>query len=59
MKSILDPAFRYVSADKTDLRETFARVRREQEAAAAPDNVKPIKRATRAGEKKPGTRPGE
>ena len=29
MKSILDPSFRYVSSSHTDLRKTFARVRRE------------------------------
>lgn len=35
MKSILDPTFRYVSAASTDLRKTFARVRREQAQEAA------------------------
>ena len=29
MKSILDPSFRYVSSFNTDLRATFARIRRE------------------------------
>jgi len=29
MKSILDPSFRYVPSSATDLRKTFARVRRE------------------------------
>ena len=29
MKSILDPTFRYVRSVDTDLRKTFARVRRE------------------------------
>jgi len=29
MKSILDPSFRYTSSAQTDLRKTFARVRRE------------------------------
>jgi hypothetical protein len=29
MKSILDPSFRYVASHSTDLRKTFARVRRE------------------------------
>ena len=33
MKSILDPTFRYTPAADTDLRKTFARVRREQERA--------------------------
>lgn len=35
MKSILDPSFRYVPAAATDLRKTFARVRREQAKRAA------------------------
>ena len=30
MKSILDPTFRYTKSVETDLRKTFARVRREQ-----------------------------
>jgi len=30
MKSILDPSFRYTKSADTDLRKTFARVRREQ-----------------------------
>ena len=29
MKSILDPSFRYTNSLQTDLRKTFARVRRE------------------------------
>ena len=29
MKSILDPSFRYTKSIDTDLRKTFARVRRE------------------------------
>jgi hypothetical protein len=29
MKSILDPSFRYTRSVETDLRKTFARVRRE------------------------------
>jgi hypothetical protein len=33
MKSILDPNFRYTSSANTDLRKTFARIRREQEKA--------------------------
>lgn len=32
--NILDPKFRYISAKNTDLRKTFARIRREQKAAA-------------------------
>jgi hypothetical protein len=29
MKSLLDPTFKYVGSQHTDLRKTFARVRRE------------------------------
>ena len=29
MKSILDPSFRYTNSVETDLRKTFARVRKE------------------------------
>jgi len=29
VKSILDPSFRYVSSHSTDLRKTFARIKRE------------------------------
>ncbi|MEP6941849.1 MAG: hypothetical protein ABI981_02870 [Betaproteobacteria bacterium] len=30
MKSLLDPSFNYVPSIRTDLRKTFARIRREQ-----------------------------
>ena len=36
MKSILDPSFRYVPSSATDLRKTFARVRREMRKTAPP-----------------------
>jgi hypothetical protein len=56
MKSILDPTFRYVPSVETDLRKTFARVRRELRASAprsAPEptnatNVLPIQRRAAA-----------
>jgi hypothetical protein len=32
MKSLLDPSFNYVPSIRTDLRKTFARVRKEQRA---------------------------
>jgi hypothetical protein len=35
MKSILDPTFRYTPSVQTDIRKTFARVRREQRAQQA------------------------
>ena len=35
MKSILDPSFRYTKSVETDLRKTFARIRREQQKQAA------------------------
>ena len=41
MKSILDPSFRYTKSVETDLRKTFAKVRRElrkQEQAQAAAN---------------------
>ena len=34
MKSILDPSFRYVKSTDTDIRKTFARIRREQREQA-------------------------
>lgn len=34
MKSILDPTFRYVPSVETDLRKTFARVRREMRSTS-------------------------
>ena len=34
MKSILDPSFRYTTSVNTDLRKTFARIRREQQRLA-------------------------
>jgi hypothetical protein len=34
MKSILDPSFRYTPSEHTDLRKTFARIRREQRLTA-------------------------
>jgi hypothetical protein len=52
MKSILDPSFRYTPSVRTDIRKTFARIRRElgarerTEAAVEGDaktNVLPIR----------------
>jgi hypothetical protein len=36
MKSILDRSFRYTKSADTDLRKTFARIRREQRKQTAP-----------------------
>lgn len=36
MKSILDPSFRYSSSVHTDLKKTFAKVRREQRRTEQP-----------------------
>ena len=54
MKSILDPSFRYTTSVETDLKKTFARIRREQRkrqhvevaatTAEALNKVLPIKR---------------
>ena len=35
MKSILDPTFRYTPSVETDVRKTFARIRRELRAQGA------------------------
>lgn len=39
MKTILDPSFRYTPSFNTDLRKTFARIRRAQRAE---ESTKPI-----------------
>ena len=46
MKSILDPSFRYTASHATDLRKTFARVRREMKNGepAAPRDPTPAQR---------------
>jgi hypothetical protein len=36
MKSILDPSFKYIPSAQTDIRKTFARVRRETRARERP-----------------------
>jgi hypothetical protein len=49
MKSILDPAFRYTSSANTDIRKTFARVRREmrrQSPAASRDDSDSLVKVT-------------
>lgn len=49
MKSILDPSFRYTKSVETDLRKTFARVRRElrkEQQTVLATNVQPIRRDT-------------
>lgn len=42
--SILDSRFNYVPSHKSDIRERFTRIRREQEKAKQPSAVVPIKR---------------
>ena len=39
MKSLLDPSFRYVPSSQTDIRKTFARIRREARAEERARNV--------------------
>ena len=49
MKSILDPTFRYTSSANTDLRKTFARIRRESRKQAQPaphENPEPTPKVT-------------
>jgi len=36
MKSIFDPSFRYTRSIETDVRKTFERIRREQQAERRP-----------------------
>lgn len=40
MPSILDPKFKYTSSSKTDIRKTFAKIRKEQ-AAKVPEVIQP------------------
>jgi hypothetical protein len=50
MKSILDPTFRYTSSANTDLRKTFARIRREtrrqSQSTSVRDEADPVKKVT-------------
>lgn len=39
MKSVLDPTFRYTPSIHTDLRKTFARLKREARAQAAQNDA--------------------
>lgn len=45
MRSILDPKFKYTPSAKTDVKATFARIRRELEASQSKDvqKVTPLK----------------
>lgn len=43
MKSIYDPTFRYTSSVNTDLRKTFARIRREMRQQTGSDTRDPSK----------------
>lgn len=43
-KSILDPNFKYVPSTQTDLRKTFARIRREMKVAQPAPKVVPIRK---------------
>ncbi len=50
-RSILSPDCKYVNSSNTDLKKTFARVRREQALAEIPKpaNVLPIATSTKRG----------
>ena len=54
MKSLLDPTFKYIPSVETDIRKTFARVRREarRDAAVAPSHDRAGKIALLFGDKK-------
>jgi len=43
MKSILDPSFRYTASFNTDLRETFARIRRYERRDAKHELAPPVR----------------
>lgn len=51
--SLLDPSWKYIPANRTNLKATFARVKKRlAEEATKKKNVTPIKRSVaRAGEK--------
>lgn len=54
MISILDKNFKYVPSSQTDIRKTFARIKKKlvEETATKKKNVTPIRRGVaRAGEK--------
>jgi hypothetical protein len=43
MKRITDPSFKYVPSSQTDLKKTFARIRK-QLAEPKPSNIAPIRK---------------
>jgi len=47
MKSILDRSFQYTPSAQTDLRKTFARIRREQRALEAANDRAAAEAATK------------
>jgi hypothetical protein len=44
MKRLLDPTFKYVPSGQTDIRKTFARVRREQAQQSQAKAVVPLRK---------------
>jgi hypothetical protein len=58
MKSILDPSFRYTASFDTDLRKTFARIRRDHrhgaEAATQPSVNALVKAVSTVGKSASG-----
>ena len=53
-KSILDPDFKYIPAAKTDLKKTFARIRRELKEAKAQQDLKVLHPNFKEKERKDG-----
>jgi hypothetical protein len=45
MKRLLDPTFKYVPSEQTDIRKTFARIKREQQQAKPPPAIPLRKRS--------------
>ena len=46
MKTIFDPSFKYTRSIETDVRKTFAKIRREQRTSPAPQAIAPSTDAT-------------
>ena len=53
MKSILDPSFRYTPSSETDVRKTFERIRREQQAQIQEEQVKAVRDTDESASKEP------
>jgi hypothetical protein len=55
MKSILDPSFRYTNSVETDLRKTFARIRRELDEQQQESSTDVLRKVLPFRSRKPGS----